>query len=74
MDEENGTILSTMLGAGRKNQDDNTFSGVLIGDIQQGTDLNEASNLTGVYGLHRGEVSYALTEDGVATFGKAGRG
>lgn len=74
MDEENGTILSTILGAGRKNQDDNTFSGVLIGDIQQGTDLNEASSLTGVYGLHRGEVSYALTEDGVATFGKSGRG
>ena len=32
MDEENGTIMSTMLGAGRKNSD-NTFSGVLIGDI-----------------------------------------
>jgi hypothetical protein len=32
IDEENGIILSTMLGAGRKN-DDNTFSGVLIGDI-----------------------------------------
>ena len=37
LNEENGTILSTMLGAGRKNSD-NTFSGVLIGDIRQGTD------------------------------------
>jgi hypothetical protein len=39
LDEKNGTILSTMLGAGRKNTD-NSFSGVLIGDIQGGTKLN----------------------------------
>ena len=74
IDEENGTILSTMLGAGRKNADDNTFSGVLIGDIRDGTDLNSASNMTGVYGYHHGVQSYSLTEDGKATFGKAGRG
>jgi hypothetical protein len=32
IDEENGTIMSTMLGAGRKTQN-NTFEGVLIGDV-----------------------------------------
>jgi hypothetical protein len=32
IDEENGTILATMLGAGKKNSD-NQFSGVLIGDV-----------------------------------------
>ena len=32
IDEENGTILSTMLGAGRKNTD-NSFDGVLMGNI-----------------------------------------
>jgi hypothetical protein len=32
LDENNGTILSTMLGAGRKNER-NEYSGVLIGDI-----------------------------------------
>lgn len=74
IDEENGTILSTMLGAGRKNADDNTFSGVLIGDIKQGTDLNSADNMTGVYGYHHGIQSYSLKEDGTATFGKPGRG
>ena len=73
IDENNGTILSTMLGAGRKN-DDNTFSGVLIGDISAGTENNEASTQTGVYGLHEGVISYALKEDGTATFGKAGCG
>lgn len=74
IDENNGMILSTMLGAGRKNADDNTFSGVLIGDIRDGTDLNSANNMTGVYGYHHGVQSYSITEDGKATFGKAGRG
>lgn len=73
IDEENGTILSTMLGAGRKN-DNNTFSGVLIGDIQGGSKLNETETLTGMYGLHEGAISYALKEDGTATFGKPGKG
>lgn len=75
LDEDNGTILSTMLGAGRKNADDNTFSGVLIGDIQTGTGNSiDTNTLTGVYGLHRGQVSYALKEDGTAVFGKHNKG
>ena len=73
IDDKNGTILSTMLGAGRKNND-NTFSGVLIGDVQDGTDQEGAEKMTGVYGLHEGVISYALKEDGTATFGKAGHG
>jgi hypothetical protein len=36
IDEDNGTILSTMVGAGFKNTD-NTFSGVLMGDIETGS-------------------------------------
>ena len=73
LDEENGTILSTMLGAGRKNSQ-NQFSGVLIGDIKTGTGNDDADSQTGVYGLHEGVISYALKEDGTATFGKAGHG
>jgi hypothetical protein len=73
MDEENGTIMATMLGAGRKNPD-NTFSGVLIGDLAGGSDLQDTEKLTGVYGLHEGEFSFALKEDGRAFFGKKGRG
>lgn len=73
INEENGTILSTMLGAGRKNND-NTFSGVLIGDVKEGTGLYETETLTGVYGIHEGVSSFALRENGTATFGKAGLG
>ena len=114
-DESKGTILSTMLGAGRKNKN-NTFSGVLIGDVQDATDFVEGGsylkvgkigknefkigkyytyrnyayypafiydenteyytiqNLTGVYGLHEGQISFSLKENGIATFGKAGKG
>lgn len=73
LNENNGTILSTMLGAGRKNNQ-NQFSGVLIGDIKDGTGLDSSDEHTGVYGLHNGELSYALRDDGTATFGKIGRG
>ena len=73
LNEENGTILSTMLGAGRKNKD-NSFSGVLIGDIRQGTNLDTATTLTGVYGFQSGKISYSLTENGKATLGANGNG
>lgn len=73
LNEDNGTVLSTMLGTGRKNKN-NTFSGVLIGDVQAGTDKDDFETLTGVYGLHEGVISYALKEDGTATFGKKGKG
>lgn len=75
IDEENDTILSAMIGAGRKNPEDNTFSGVLLGDVRKGTqNINDSNNMTGLYGYHHGQESFKLTEDGKATFGKAGRG
>ena len=73
IDEKNGTILATMLGAGRKN-DQNQFSGVLLGDIQDGTDLNNTESMTGVYGLQDGIMTYALKENGTGYFGAQGRG
>jgi hypothetical protein len=65
--------MANMLGAGRKN-DDNSFSGVMIGDIRKGTNNESASTETGVYGLHHGDMSFALKDDGTATFGVAGKG
>lgn len=73
INEENGTILSTMLGAGRKNND-NTFSGVLIGDIQTGTNKEDTVTATGVYGIRNGKLAYQLKDDGTAVFGEKGRG
>lgn len=74
VDEANGTILSTMVGAGIKTEN-NTFEGVLMGDIQRGAnfDSNNASGI-GIYGFNDGAQSFYLGVDGRAFFGKAGRG
>jgi hypothetical protein len=64
IDEKNGTILSSMIGAGRKT-DHNTFEGVLMGNIAVGTNSDIGfekntdigySNHTGLglYGFHDG--------------------
>lgn len=74
VDEANGTILSTMVGAGIKTEN-NTFEGVLMGDIQRGAnfDSNNASGI-GIYGFNDGAQSFYLGIDGRAFFGKSGRG
>lgn len=72
-DEANGTIMANMLGAGRKNED-NTFSGVMMGDMAKGTGNDSAYAETGIYGLYKGDVSFALKDNGTATFGIVGRG
>lgn len=74
INEENGTILSTMIGAGKKNTN-NTFDGVLMGDIEAGAnfDTDNASGL-GIYGFNDGAQSFHFGIDGRAFLGKAGRG
>ena len=72
IDEKNGTILSTMLGAGKKVN--NIFSGVLIGDLIAGTDLQTAPRNTGVYGFSGGQMSFGFKDDGTAFIGKNNRG
>ena len=84
IDEKNGTILSTMIGAGRKTIQ-NTFEGVLMGDVAVGTNSDtgfEQSNEIGIanhtglgiYGFHDGSQSFGFNIDGTAFLGKAGRG
>lgn len=73
LDEVNSSIIASSIAAGKKNND-NTFSGVMMGDWS-GTDSGkEITNQTGVYGFDHGSMSYALTEDGKAFFGKDGNG
>lgn len=77
-DEKNGTILSAMIGAGVKNID-NSFSGVLMGDISKTGDpvsgsLSSYYNGIGLYGFDANSRSFGLNVNGKAFFGKAGRG
>ena len=78
IDEENGTILSTIIGAGKKNPD-NTFSGVLMGDIKSGAALTPETHSgnhegLGIYGFHHGAQSFGFNIDGTAFIGKSGQG
>lgn len=79
-DKENGTILSTMMGAGKKDSQ-NRFNGVLMGDLTPAFNSDETVsalaqyyNGTGLYGFHEGQKSFGLNINGKAFFGKSGRG
>lgn len=72
IDTKNGTILSTMIGAGTKDSQ-GTFSGVLMGDVRSGTGNNTITN-TGIYGFQNGVMSYALRDDGSGFFGAGANG
>jgi len=73
IDAENGIILSTMVAAGYKNSD-NTFSGVMMGDIEAGSVSGGNKDGLGIYGFNHGAQSFGLNVDGTAFFGKSGRG
>jgi hypothetical protein len=60
-----------MFGAGRKNTD-NTFSGVLMGDVAITADATVGE--MGIYGYNHGGQSFGFKIDGTAFLGKAGRG
>lgn len=72
IDTKNGTILSTMIGAGTKDSQ-GAFSGVLMGDVRSGTGNNIITN-TGIYGFQNGVMSYALKDDGSGFFGAGANG
>lgn len=71
IDEKNGIILSSMVGAGIKDKN-NTFSGVLMGEVAQA--YNDNHNGLGLYGFHQSDQSFGFNIDGRAFIGKAGHG
>ena len=68
-----GSIVAPAIAAGKKNSD-NTFSGVMLGDWSGENTAGEISEMTGVYGFHHGDQSFAFKEDGTAFIGKSGMG
>ena len=69
VDNDNNYIMAEMIGAGRKNED-NTFSGVLMGDVGE----KGGTTGTGLYGYHQGAQSFGFDTDGTAFIGKEGKG
>lgn len=72
IDEENGTIMSSMVGAGYKTAQ-NTFEGVLMGDVGGQVGADNATGV-GLYGYNNGAQSFHFGVDGTAFIGKSGRG
>lgn len=68
IDNDNNRIMSAMLGAGKKD-DNNKFSGILIGEISETTGQNTTETMTGAYGFCDGVMTYGLRENGTAFFG-----
>lgn len=68
VDNEDNYILSSMMGAGEK-EDDNTFTGVLMGEVGK-VDKSE----TGLFGYDHGVQSFGFKKDGTAFIGKSGVG
>lgn len=81
LDKENGTILSTMMGAGKKDSN-NRFNGVLMGDLSPAFNnanesidaLKDYYNGIGLYGFNEGQKSFGLNINGRAFFGRSGKG
>lgn len=64
IDNENNYILSAMIGAGKKDNE-NKFTGVLMGEV--GQDLRNAES--GIYGFNKGECTFKVSaETGSAYF------
>ena len=68
IDDAGGYILSPQMGAGSKNPSNNTFTGVLMGEVKQaGKDINE----TGLFGYASGDRTFFLdSQSGGALFGR----
>lgn len=74
LNDSKSTILAAAISAGSKNSEDNTFSGVMMGNWE-GQDVgNSIKKQTGIYGFYHGDMSYAFKEDGTAFIGRSGRG
>lgn len=67
IDNKGNYILSAMLGAGKKNSD-NTFTGVIMGDIGKLGDT--AMSNMGLYGLQDGVQTFGFKTDGTGFIGR----
>lgn len=84
LNETNETILTNLIGSGKKELEDNTFSGVLLGEVASAgiddelTDTEKALKHShtgiGLYGFHHGAQSFGFNVNGTAFIGKSGGG
>lgn len=81
IDADQNVILAAKIAAGKKNSDDNTFSGVIMGDWsgnntsdKKHAAAEELTKNTGLYGFYHGSASFGFRDDGTAFIGRPGYG
>lgn len=73
LNENEGYIVAPAIAAGKKDSD-NKFSGIMLGDWSNTNAADDITKQTGIYGFHKGAVSFAFKEDGTGFIGKSGLG
>ena len=73
-DNNTGTITASGFAAGKKEREDNSFTGVMIGDWSRSVADTVITKNTGVYGFNHGAMAYAFKDDGTGFIGKDGSG
>lgn len=71
INEEKNYLLTSMVGAGRKDPSNNTFSGVVMGDLAVADGIS--SSKFGLYGFGGGLRTFALENDGSCSLGDKGQ-
>jgi hypothetical protein len=61
-------VMATAFSAGKKDKN-NKFSGIVLGDMKTMFNNQQFKN-TGLFGLLNDKITFSLTDDGVASFGK----
>ena len=74
VDDKNNYILTRAFAAGKKNNDDNTFSGVMMGDWSEQITEESITTETGIFGFNKGAQSFGFKDDGTGFIGKSGGG
>ena len=71
INDDGGVILAPQVGAGKK-EDDNSFTGMVMGVVKESGSLSEE---IGLFGYNKGDKTVFISaEDGHASFGRKGRG
>lgn len=77
IDSEGNTIMAAMMGAGKKDED-NTFSGVVMGELAKVEKVEDEKRITnsatGLIGYYCGKQAFGFKDDGTAFIGQSGQG
>ena len=73
INEKGNAILAAKVVAGKKDND-NTFTGVMMGDWSDSDTENVIKRNTGIYGFQQGAATFGFKDNGTAFIGEAGRG